>query len=146
MSWGKCYAGSNNIHSDFPTIMNDGRNFANWQPGAAINEYIRQQAHITSNWAYRNYLSKNADAIIKYNQMSAYGECGATTVQYGAGVPVSNNSPYLYKSTLDETKQYGYENSDLKNLYLSDVNLQSRMVTPVFTQSELLYNQIPRAN
>jgi hypothetical protein len=146
MSWGTCYAGSNNIHPDFPPIMNDGRNFANWQPGAVINEYIRQQAHITSNWSYRQYLSKHADAIIKYNQMSACGECGANTVQYGAGVPVSNNSPYLYKSTMDETKQYGYENSDLKNLYLSDVNLQSRMVTPVFTQSELLYNQIPRAN
>ena len=146
MSWGTCYAGSNNIHPDFPPIMNDGRNFANWQPGAVINEYIRQQAHITSNWSYRQYLSKHADAIIKYNQMSACGECGANTVQYGAGVPVSNNSPYLYKSTLDETKQYGYENSDLKNLYLSDVNLQSRMVTPVFSQSELLYNKVPRAN
>ena len=146
MSWGTCYAGSNNIHSDFPPIMNDGRNFANWQPGAAINEYIRQQAKITSNWAYREYLSKNADTIIKYNQMSACGECGANTVQYGNGMPVSNNSPYLYKSTLDETKRFGYEDSDLKNLYLSDVNLQSRMVTPVFSQSELLYNKIPRAN
>ena len=38
MSWGTCYAGSNNIHFDFPPIMMDGRNFAKWQPGAAINE------------------------------------------------------------------------------------------------------------
>jgi hypothetical protein len=47
---------------------------------------------------------------------------------------------------MDDTKKFGYEDSDLKNLYLSDVNLQSRMVTPVFSQSELLYKQFPRAN
>jgi hypothetical protein len=146
MSWGTCYAGSNNIHSDFPPIMNDGRNFANWQPGAVINEYIREQAKITSNWEYRNYLSKNADAIIKYNQMSACGECCANTVQYGTGKPVSNNSPYMYKSCLDDTKKFGYEDSDLKNLYLTDYALQTRMVTPVFSQSELLVNKFARAN
>mgnify|MGYP003649937933 FL=1 len=146
MSWGTCYTGSNNIHSDFPPIMNDGRNYTNWQPGAVINESIREQAQIKSNWNYRQYLSKNADAIIKYNQMSACGECCANTVQYGTGSPVSNNTPYLYKSCLDETKKYGYENSDLKNLYLSDVTLQSRMITPVISQSDLLYNGIPRAN
>ena len=146
MSWGTCYAGSNNIHPDFPPIMNDGRNFANWQPGAVINDYIRQEAKIQTNWEYRQYLAKNADAIIKYNQLSACGECSANTVQYGTGIPVSNNSPYLYKSCLDTTKRFGYEDSDLKNLYLSDVNLQARMVTPVISQSDLLYNGIPRAN
>ena len=145
MSWGTCYAGSNNIHADFPPIMNDGRNFANWQPGAVINEYIREQANIKSNWNYRQYLCKNADAIIKYNQMSACGECCANTVQYGTDIPISN-SPFLYKSCIDTTKKFGYEDSDLKNLYLSDVMLQSRMVTPVISQSELLINRIPRAN
>jgi hypothetical protein len=146
MSWETCYAGSNNIHPDFPPIMNDGRNFTNWQPGEVINNYIRQEAQIKSNWQYRTYLTKNADAIIKYNQMSACGECCANTVQYGTGQQVSTNSPYLYKSCLDTTKRYGYEDSDLKNLYLSDVTLQSRMVTPVFTQSDLLYNGMARAN
>ena len=33
MSWGTCYSGSDNIHYDFPSIMNDGRLFTNWQPG-----------------------------------------------------------------------------------------------------------------
>jgi hypothetical protein len=146
MSWGTCYAGANNIHPDFPPIMNDGRNFANWQPGAVINETIRQEANISSNWQYRQYLSKNADAIIQYNQLSACGECCANTVQYGTGNTVSNNSPYLYKSCLDTTKKFGYEDSDLKNLYLTDYALQSRMITPVFSQSDLLSQGIPRAN
>ena len=146
MSWGTCYAGSNNIHTDFPPLMNDGRNYASWQPEAVINEQIRQDANIKTNWQYRQYLSQNADAIIKHNQISACGECCANTAQYGTGTPVSNNSPYLYKSCLDETKKYGYEDSDLKNLYLADTILQSRMVTPVFSQSDMLYNKIPRAN
>ena len=43
MSWGTCYAGSNNIHFDFPPIMADGRNYATWQPGAVINENITKK-------------------------------------------------------------------------------------------------------
>ena len=55
MSWGTCYSGSNNIHFDYPPIMMDGRNFADWQPGAVINERIRQDAHIKSNADYSNH-------------------------------------------------------------------------------------------
>jgi len=146
MSWGTCYNGSNNIYHDFPPIMHDGRNYANWQPGGAVNEHIRKEANIKSNWEYRQYLSKNADALIKYNQESACDNCCANSSQYGNNVPVSNNSPYLFKSCLDTTQNFGYENSDLKNLYLSDITLQSRMVTPVISQPQLLMNGIPRAN
>ena len=126
--------------------MHDGRNYANWQPGGAVNEHIRKEANIKSNWEYRQYLSKNADALIKYNQESACDNCCANSSQYGNNVPVSNNSPYLFKSCLDTTQKFGYENSDLKNLYLSDITLQSRMVTPVISQPQLLMNGIPRAN
>lgn len=149
MSWGTCYNGSNNIYPDFPPIMNDGRNYSNWQPGASINEHIRKEANIKTNWQYRQYLCNNADAFIKYNQISACDNCCANTGQYGVISPtsqVSSNSPYLYKSCLDTTQKVGYENSDLKNIYLSDVKLQARMITPVFTQPELLMNGVPRAN
>ena len=147
MSWGTCNSGSNNIHLDFPPIMHDGRNYANWQPGAVINENLKKEANISSNWQYRKYLSNNADTIIQFNRLSALGDCCANLAQYGSGQQsVTNNSPYLYKSCLDNTIKFGYENSDLKNLYLSDNALQSRMVTPVFSQDQLLSQQIPRAN
>ena len=152
MSWGTCYAGSNNIHLDFPAIMNDGRNYADWQPGSVINERIRQEANIKSNWEYRRYLCNNADTIIKVNQMSACGDCCANTSQYtnndatNNGTTPTNNSPFLFKSCMDTSKPFGYQNSDLKNMYLSDVSLQSRMVTPVFSQAELIANGLPRAN
>jgi hypothetical protein len=31
-------------------LMNDGRNFSNWQPESAINEKMQKNAGIKSNW------------------------------------------------------------------------------------------------
>ena len=71
MSWATCYAGSNNIHFNFPPIMMDGRNYATWQPGAVVNEQIRENNHITSNWDYRTFLQKNDVKIMKANSISS---------------------------------------------------------------------------
>ena len=145
MSWGTCYSGSNNIHFDFPPIMADGRNFATWQPGNVISEKIREEANIKTNWNYRKYLIANADQIIKHNQLSACDDCCSCPAKYGDNQPISN-SPFLYKSCSDDTKPFGYENSDLKNMYLADYQLQSRMVTPVLTQAQILQQKYPNAN
>ena len=148
MSWGTCYSGSNNIHFDFPPIMKDGRNYANWQPGGALNEEIRKDNKIHSNWAYRKFLTENADNIIRVNQVAACDDCCSCPAKYGAAnqPTTNNNTPFLYKSCLDNTQPFGYENSDLKNLYLSDVQLQARMVTPVLTQEQILRQGYARAN
>lgn len=137
MSWGTCYTGSNNIHFNFPPIMADGRNFASWQPGAVVNEKIRQESGIKSNWQYRKYLMENADQIIKYNQLGACDESSGGVVNYG-GEEKLNGSPFLYNSYLENSQPFGYENSDLKNSYLSRQQLQERMVTPVITQEQLI--------
>ena len=71
MSWGTCYAGSNNIHFNYPPIMADGRNYADWQPGAVVNERIKEQAGIKSNSQYRQYLTHNATQIMQANQVEA---------------------------------------------------------------------------
>lgn len=144
MSWGTCYQGSNNIHFDFPPIMMDGRNFAKWQPGAAINEKIRKDNNITTNWQYRQYLTSNADSIARSNELEACDNCcycPSSTVGESTA-----NSPFLYKSCVDKSQPFGYENSDLKNLYLSSYELQSRMVAPSITQDQFLKNKIPNPN
>ena len=125
--------------------MADGRNFADWQPGAVINERIRQAEHIQTNWQYRKYLTEQADQIIKYNQLAACDECCACPARYGTNQPISN-SPYLYKSCGEKTQPYGYTNSDLKNLYLNEFQLQARMVTPILTQAQLFQQGFPNAN
>ena len=117
--------------------MADGRNFASWQPGAIVNEKIRQESGIKTNWMYRKYLIENADQIIKYNQLGACDECNGGLITYG-GEEKLNGSPFVYNSYLDNSQPFGYENSDLKNSYLSRQQLQEKMVVPVITQEQLL--------
>lgn len=147
MSWGNCSSGSNNIHFDFPPIMQDGRNFAQWQPGAVINEKIRKYIGIKSNHDYRQYLINNADKLINYNQKEACKSCCSCTPKYGgARNDLDNNSsPYLYKSCGDNNKPFGYENSDLKQSYLSSFDLNARMVAPLITQDDILRHGMQNA-
>ena len=128
MSWATCYSGNNNIHFNYPPIMSDGRNYSQWQATAQINNEIKKEANITSNYEYRNYLTKNADSIIKYNQLQSCNECGSC--YYTNSQPIKNTNPYLFKSCGDQSTPYGYENSDLKNIYLSRHELQTRKIAP----------------
>ena len=144
MSWGTCYQGSNNIHFDFPPIMMDGRNFAKWQPGAVINENIIKENGITSNWKYRQYLTNNADDIVRSNQLEACDNCCyCPSLQASES---TSNTPFLYKSCVDNATPFGYENSNLKDQYISDYELQCRLVAPIMTQDQYLKNHYPRSN
>ena len=146
MSWGTCYSGSNNIHFDFPPIMMDGRNYANWQPGAVINEKIRQEANIKTNSDYRHYLINNADKIIKYNQLQSCDQCCSCPAVYNDGVQRNSGNPYLYKSCSDSSVPFGYESSDLKNEYLSRQQLETRLNVPLLTQEQMLKMGYPNFN
>lgn len=144
MSWGTCYSGSNNIHFDFPPIMMDGRNYTKWQPGAVINQQIRKENDIKTNWQYRQFLTNNADSIMKSNKLEACDNCCyCPTIKSGEE---TSNTPFLYTSCMDKSQPYGYEDSDLKNLYLSRQQLQSRMVAPILTQEQYLQQRYPNPN
>ena len=136
MSWGTCYAGSNNIHFNYPPLMTDGRNFSTYEPGAVLDNALKQKANIETNSDYRRYLQTNADSIIKNNQLNACDEC--STCPYVSTSNLINNSnlnfngPYIFDSTLSNDKPFGYENSDLKNIYISRQQLESKMYAPRF--------------
>ena len=131
MSWGTCYSGSDNIHYNFPAIMKDGRLFTNWQPGTEENTNFKKYGAVDNNKKYRKYLVENADQIIKFNQETSF----RNTV-FGVSLKNVNHNnprgPYHYKDPFDKSQPYGYESSDLKNLYLSKTALQSKMFAPVF--------------
>jgi hypothetical protein len=130
MSWATCYSASNNIHFNLPPIMADGRNYSSWQPEAVINKRIQKQAGIDNNWSYRNYLQKNANKIMHYNNLEACYDLGLPTHFHTDRTPASD-VPYLFKSTFDTGKPgYNYQNSDLKNPYLSLEQLNARLITP----------------
>ena len=151
MSWATSTIGTNNLYSDFPPIMHDGRNYADWQPGSVINDNIRKDAKISNNWDYRQYLTKNADTIIRLNQLNACGEIKQPTpvVEKTDGNKTLSQTPatnwYTFGTNQDDAKPV-FEQSDLKNIYLSDISLQSRMTTPVITQYELIKHGYSRAN
>ena len=130
MSWGTCYSGSNNIHFNFPPIMADGRNFAQWQPDAVVNNRIQQTEGITNNWNYRQYLQHNGLQIMNYNTAESCYELGLDP-HVQTGKTPSDNVPYTFRSTFDTSRPgFGYCNSDLKNPYLSREQLNSRLVAP----------------
>jgi hypothetical protein len=128
MSWGTCYSGSNNIHFDFPPMMSDGRTYAGYIPEAVINNQIIQKNNIKTNAQYRQYLTHNADNIIYNNQVEACNQCGNCVNQVERNL--NNNTPFLYSSPFDKTQPFGYQESDLKNVYLSRQQLQSRKIAP----------------
>ena len=145
MSWGTCYSGSNNIHFGFPPIMTDGRNYATWQPQAVVNNEIRQRENIKTNWEYRQYLTNNAQEIMKINSIEACDQCCYCPPKYGNYQP-NNGTPFLYTSCTDSTQPFGYENSDLKNQYLSSSQLQARTYAPIVTQDKYLQYEMPNYN
>jgi len=144
MSWGTCNKATNNIYFDFPPLMNDGRNYANWYTGAVINNNIRKNNNIKSNWDYRQFLMKNSDEIIKVNQINSLKKCECVSKKYTNEKNSKHHNPYIFKSCLDKYKPFGYEDSDLKQLYLSKNELNDRYKTPVLTQEDLLKLRIQK--
>jgi hypothetical protein len=54
--------------------------------------------------------------------------------------------PFVFESPLDNSQPFGYETSDLKNMYLSRNELQSRMSAPHISQSQMLMKGLARSN
>lgn len=130
MSWRTCYSGSNNIHFDSPPIMADGRNYASWQPEAVINKRIQKQEGITNNWQYRKFLQNNGLQIMNYNNLEACYNLGLDTHVNSDSQP-SSNVPFKFRNVFDTgAPGFGYNNSDLKNPYLSREKLNARLIAP----------------
>jgi len=125
MSWGTCYSGSNNIHFNSPPLMNDSRLFSNYYSSALNDSVFQNNKNIKNNSDYRKYLQVNADTIIKNNQYISCIECGTTSNNTSEPL-VSNKTPYIFNSILSRDQPYGYETSDLKNIYLSKQQLDAQ--------------------
>ena len=66
----------NNYLPNRPPLMSDGRNFSSWQPEAVVNKRIQENASITSNWQYRQYMQKNGVKIMNFNSVQAEHDSG----------------------------------------------------------------------
>lgn len=136
---------TNNKYPEFPPLMSDGRAvFGSWQPESILNADLLESNNIKSNWQYRRYLTKNSKEIMEYNFRESCNDAGYFKRPIDLPSMQSNsvtgftNSPYLYKSVLDNTNVLGHDNSDLKNLYLTREQLNARKISPVVTQEEFI--------
>lgn len=131
---------TNNKYPQFPPLMSDGRSVtATWQPEATINADLIQSNGIKSNWEYRQFLIKNSKMIMEYNFREASNDVGyykrpmdLPNIQSNQVVSLEH-PPYKFTSTLDKTQPKGYTTSDLKEVYLTREQLDSRKVAPSFS-------------
>lgn len=132
MSWATCYSGSNNIHLESPPMMSDGRNYSSWEPDAAANEKMKTNANIKTNWDYRNYLQTHASEIMKHNSVESCYALGTSVKPVpAANTYAKNGPPFMFDGSFDtKTPMFGYEDSDLKNVYMSREQLYARSVAP----------------
>lgn len=129
---------TNNLYKDFPPLMSDSRAiFASWQPESIINNNLLKESGIKTNWHYRKYMTSNANEIMNYNMTESCNDIGYYKRLYNPdinSVKKSTGTPYLYNSYLDQTPVLGVNQSNLKQLYLTREQLESRKVSPAFNK------------
>lgn len=134
--WENCYSASNSIDFNFPAKMADGRVWSQWQPDALVNERIQMKEGIQTNWGYRQFLQNNGLQIMNYNNEEACYTLGLDP-HINSGKTPSDNVPFTFKGTFDTSRPgFGYNNSDLKNPYLSREQLNARLVAPSVNPSD----------
>ena len=84
---------------------------------------------IQSNASYREYLTNNADTLIKGNQV--------VFCNYKKFLPKTNNNKYLFKSINDDNKPFGYETSDLKINYINKEFMKRNSFAPIISKDFL---------
>jgi|TARA_B100000902_G_C27045115_1_gene781302 hypothetical protein len=143
MSWGTCYKASNNIHAGFPAMMSEGNLYTDYDSACKMNNILKDKIGVKSNYQYRQWLINNGTSVMKSNSVASCSQCCGCLETFN---PVPNSNKYLFTSCADKTQPFGYETSDLKNLYLSRSDLQSRLCAPIMTQDQMLQMGKPNYN
>jgi hypothetical protein len=128
--------GANNQYKNFPPKMADSRSLvSSSQPVSVTDFYLRNDTNTNnSNWAYREYLKNNATDIERDMQRKSLNDVG----YYQRFIQDINNEalnntpiiPYLYSSIFDNSKPFGHQDSDVKQIYLTREQLNARLMTP----------------
>ena len=115
---------SNNIYESQPALMSDGRQNCSWLSEAIVDDKFKHLSGSTSNWEYRNYLTSNAINIMSNNMKNEM----MNNVNNISPVDRSIvSTPYNYNGINDNTSIRNNFGSDLKQIYLTRQQLQSKM-------------------
>ena len=131
---------TNNVYNGIPANMTDSRSLiASYQPETILNQNLIKQSGIQSNWEYRKYLTENSQKIAQENFREACNDVGYTerfTPNERGYKNDTHNTPSNYLLYKDQSTIIN-EKSDLKNLYLSRDELNSKFQPVTMTQDEL---------
>lgn len=117
---------TNNKYNNFPAIMNDSRSLvSSWKSESEINNNLINENNIRSNWKYRQYLTKNASKIMENNFSESLKNNG-----YNVTRKSHITTPVKFESLNDRSKEF--QNSDLKEIYLTREQLNAKKIAPVF--------------
>lgn len=88
----------NNVpkNNDCPARMADGRHFTDYRPNCYLNNLIRIQNNIFSNFHYREFMSQNGEKLIQMNRVNAVEKNGCKSCS-------TNGTPYEYLVRDSET-------------------------------------------
>jgi hypothetical protein len=104
--------------------------YSSWSPGTEANTALLQQAKITSNWKYRQYLQRNASHIMEHNSMQTIDTSGVNPYSM-VNADKASSSPYLFESSYDNRyPMVGMQTSDLKQAYIKKEQMSGRMIAP----------------
>lgn len=104
--------------------------FYSWQPQAITNTKIHNNAGITSNWKYRQYLQNNAKDIMKYNSNEYIQASGNNSYTLVNNNRVQQN-PYIFGSLYNNSQPAIIgQMSDLKQNFIQKQQMQGRMIAP----------------
>jgi hypothetical protein len=62
------FTNSNNKYKNCPALMSDGRSFTDYRAINHINNLLISNNNIENNYAYREFLTQNAEKIIENNK------------------------------------------------------------------------------
>jgi hypothetical protein len=109
---------TNNVYPKFPPMMSDGRSLvSNWQAETVANHKVATENNLTSNWMYRNYLTKHANEIMKTNFVETANDTGYSIPP--AEVTRDHAAPFLARYQDSISPYQPNTPSDLHRAYLA---------------------------
>jgi hypothetical protein len=128
---------TNNQYKDFPPKMADGRSIqSTWNSETQINDKLIKENNIMTNWEYRKYLTQNSKTIMQYNFVESCNDTGYIIPPKTIEKESKKEkliTPFTFDNLNDRSKPF--ENSDLKELYLTKEQLNARKMNPIFEKS-----------
>ena len=116
------WATQNNQNVNMPGIVSDGRLFTNYKSDALEGETLKRENVLKSNEEYRRYLVQHTESIMKmnYDHMAKANQTEYHHGQYDYG------PPRLYTTIQESIKPYGYEDTNVKQMYLTRQQLDDK--------------------